>query len=127
MDEFKLSTPKKELYKRIEKFQQALRKKEVGAALISYKTDLFYFSGTIQQGWLYIPAEGAPLFMVFKDFHRAKQESGIDVIVPLKNPKYIPEILKEHGYKIPEASASSATSGTSGNTGTIGVEFDVLP
>jgi Xaa-Pro aminopeptidase len=112
MEVFKLSTPKKELYKRIGKFQQALIKKEVSAALISYKTDLFYFSGTIQQGWLYIPAEGAPIFMVFKDFPRAKQESGLDKIIPLKAPQYIPEILKEHGYIIPA---------------TVGVEFDVLP
>ena len=100
MESFKLSTPKKELYKRIEKFQQALKRKEVGAALISYKTDLFYFSGTVQQGWLYIPAEGAPLLMVFKDFYRAKQESGLDSVIFLKGLKYIPETLKEWGYKI---------------------------
>ncbi|MCP3899418.1 MAG: aminopeptidase P family protein [Desulfobacteraceae bacterium] len=112
MDDFKLSTPREELYRRIEKFQQALKEKDVGAALIAYKTDLFYFSGTIQQGWLYIPAEGAPLFMVFKDYERAKQESAIDSIVPLKNSKLIPETLKEHGYEI---------------SANIGVEFDVLP
>ncbi|MCD4741267.1 MAG: Xaa-Pro peptidase family protein [Desulfobacteraceae bacterium] len=118
MESFKLSTPRNELYKRIEKFQLRLKEKEVDAALISYKTDLFYFSGTIQQGWLYIPAEGAPLFMVFKDFPRAKQESGLDTIIPLKGPQYIPETLKEHGYTIPDTGASPAT---------IGVEFDVLP
>ncbi|MCK5312284.1 MAG: aminopeptidase P family protein [Desulfobacteraceae bacterium] len=112
MEGFKLSTPKEELYKRIKKFQKALRRKQISAALISYKTDLFYFSGTIQQGWLYIPAESAPLFMVFKDFPRAKQESALDSIIHLKGPKYIPETLKEHGYEIPE---------------TIGIEFDVLP
>jgi Xaa-Pro aminopeptidase len=114
MEKFKLSTPKKELYKRIEKFQKALILKKVSAALILYKTDLFYFAGTIQQGWLYIPAEGAPLLMVFKDFERAKQESGIDSIIPLKSPKHIPETLKERGYKIPEAPEA------------IGLEFDVL-
>ncbi len=103
MDEFELSTPRKELYKRIEKFQQALQKNEVSAALISYKTDLFYFSGTIQQGWLYIPAEGSPLLMVFKDFKRAKQESAIDSIIALKSPKHISETLNAQGYKIPES------------------------
>ncbi|MCK5542204.1 MAG: aminopeptidase P family protein [Desulfobacterales bacterium] len=115
MKDFKLSTPRKELYKRIDKFQQALKKKEVSAALISYKTDLFYFSGTIQQGWLYIPVEGAPLLMVFKDFARAKQESALDSIIVLKSPKHISKTLKDHGYKIPESPL------------TIGVEFDVLP
>ena len=115
MEGFKLSTPRTELYTRIEKFQQRLKEKEVEAALISYKTDLFYFSGTIQQGWLYIPAEGAPLFMVFKDFDRAKQESALDSIIPLKSPKHLQKALKKWGYKIPESPA------------TVGLEFDVLP
>ncbi len=115
MDEFKLSTPKTELHTRVDKFQKVLRKNQIDAALIVYKTDLFYFAGTIQQGWLYIPAEGKPLFMVFKDFDRARIESGLDTIVSIKGAKYIPETLKKFGYQIPRS------------TGSVGMELDVLP
>lgn len=61
--------------------------------------------------------------MVFKDFLRAKQESGLDRVVPVKGLKYLPETLKEWGCKIPETSVSFANSGAY----TIGLEFDVLP
>jgi len=114
MEAFSVSTPKEELDNRIGKFQQVLQKKKISAALILYKTDLFYFSGTIQQGWLYIPAEGEPLLMVFKDFARARQESALDHVIPLKSPNQIPETLKERGYKIPKAPE------------VIGLELDVL-
>ena len=45
-------------------------------ALILQKPDLFYYSGTTQAGCLYIPADHAPLFMMFKDFDRDEAESG---------------------------------------------------
>jgi Xaa-Pro aminopeptidase len=112
---FKLSTPKQELFARIKKFQQRLAAKKISAALILYKTDLFYFTGTIQQGWLYIPAEGCPVFMVFKDFSRAEQESAIGPIIQINSPDQIKETLKKNGYKIPESPE------------TLGMEFDVLP
>ncbi len=115
MEGIALSTPKKELAGRIENFQQRLINKQVAAALIVYKTDLFYFTGTIQQGWLYIPAQGSPLFMVFKDFKRAELESALDSIIPLKGVQYIPETLKKHGYEMPLPPE------------TLGMEFDVLP
>lgn len=100
-----------ELQARIEKFQNDLQKKEIDGALIVQKTDLYYFTATGQQGWLYIPAEGPALLMIFKDVERAATESPLAVI-SLASPKKIPETLQEHGCRLPSV---------------LGMELDVLP
>jgi len=111
MIHFNRSTPGLEQEARIVAFQKRLEKSRVDAALILQKADMFYYSGTVQQGWLYIPAEGKPLLMIFKDFDRAKAESGLEQIISLVSPKDIPSNLSEFGYRIPEI---------------LGLEMDVL-
>jgi len=106
------STPASELQARIGKLQEAIGKKGVDGALIVQKTDLFYLSGTAQQGWLYVPVTGEPLLMIFKDFQRAKDESALNNIFSLASPKKIPEVLAERGYT---------------QLKTLGMELDVLP
>jgi len=101
-----------EIDKRIGNLQQVLCEEKIDAALIVQKTDLFYFSGTAQQGYLYIPDAGEPLLMVFKDFERARQESPLRHIASLSSPRKIPELVAQYGYQ---------------PAGTIGLELDVLP
>ncbi len=109
---FNVSTPAAELQERTNKFQKIMQEKGISGSLIVQKTDLFYFSGTSQQGWLYIPAEGTPLLMIFKDFARARAESSLDQVRSIVSPKKIPEMLAEAGYRLPE---------------TLGMELDVVP
>ncbi len=109
---YDVSTPAKELQERITRLQNILQEKEVDGSLVIQKTDLFYFSGTSQQGWLYIPAEGKPLLMIFKEFDRARAESPLEQVVSLVSPKKIPEVLAEGGYELPMI---------------LGMELDVLP
>lgn len=105
-------TPGTEIQQRISKLQQRLMASDISGALIVQKTDLFYFTGTAQQGWLYVPAEGAPLLMIFKEYERAVRESPIDDVISLVSPKKIPAALAEAGY--PAATL-------------LGMELDVLP
>ena len=107
-----LNTPKSELDLRINKLQDYLNQHDIDAALILQRVDLFYFSGTFQQGSLYIPAQGDPILMVHKSTERARAESGIDNIVPLESPRKIPAILKTNGFPLPRK---------------LGLELDVLP
>jgi hypothetical protein len=70
--------------------------------MIIQGVDLFYFSGTIQQANLYIPAHGDPILLVYipahgdpillvvKSSERAMAESAIDRIVRMKSPRTIP-------------------------------------
>jgi Xaa-Pro dipeptidase len=107
-----LNTPKEEIENRIAGLQRMLAQKGFDAALILQRVDLFYFTGTIQQASLYVPAAGEPLLMVNKILSRAKAESPIGRIVPLGSPKTIPDKLKKSGLSVPKR---------------IGLELDVLP
>ena len=107
-----LNTPKPELDLRIKNLQGYLSENDIEAALVLQRVDLFYFSGTFQQGSLYIPASGDPLLMVHKSIERARAESGLEQILDLESPKKIPDILKANGYPLPRK---------------LGLELDVLP
>ncbi len=106
-----LAVPAGEIQARIRNFQAGMREKQVEGSLIIQKTDLFYFAATAQQGWLYVPAEGEALLMIFKDVERAGVESPLPVI-SLVSPKKIPDILQERGCPLPNV---------------LGMELDVLP
>ena len=105
-------TPTSELEYRCRKLQQYMSEEGLDAVIIVQNADLFYFTGTIQSGNLYVPLAGAPLYMVRKDYLRARMESGLKEIVPFSTMKDIPSILAEYGYPQPER---------------IGMELDVLP
>lgn len=105
-------TPTNELEYRYRKLQQYMAAEGLDAVIIAQNADLFYFTGTIQSGNLYVPAEGAPLYMVRRDFMRARMESGLKEVVPFASMKDIPAVLANYGYPQPQR---------------IGMELDVLP
>ncbi len=112
MFETRNNVPPEEIHGRIERLQTELQKQQCDGALIIQNSDLYYFSGTIQQSHLYVPAEGSPLLMARKSLERARAESPIEKIIALGSPKQIPEILKDHGLYMPRR---------------LGFELDVLP
>ncbi|MGD9065110.1 MAG: Xaa-Pro peptidase family protein [Desulfobacterales bacterium] len=107
-----LNTPKVELEQRVYNLQIYLRKNNIEGALILQRVDLFYFTGTIQQAHLYVPAHGDPILMVRKSYDRACAESSIEKIIHLGRSSDIPTILKTNGHALPA---------------TLGLELDVLP
>ncbi|GBC60299.1 peptidase M24 [Desulfonema ishimotonii] len=104
--------PEPEIRQRIERFQNDLTRKALSGALILQKPDLYYFSGTIQDAHLYIPAQGNPVLMVRKSLERAASESPLERIVPMDSPGQLPDILKKNGHPVPR---------------NMGLELDVLP
>jgi len=107
-----LNTPKSEIEGRIEKLQRKLDENNINGAMILQKADLFYFTGTIQDAHLYVPCDNDPILMVYKDLERARTESSIKNIVPLKNIGQICSLLHDNGYALPRI---------------LGMELDVLP
>jgi len=105
-------TPKSELNQRVAKLQKLLQKKDIDGVIIIQNADLFYFTGTVQQSHLCIPAEGKPVLLVKKSYERAREESALDDIVYLDNLKDMLAVLRNYGY---------------GNFKTLGFELDVLP
>ncbi len=112
MFETDANTPAREINMRVERLQAALRDQRLDGALILQPVDLFYFSGTIQQSHLYIPADWPALLMVRKSLERAQAESPLNRIIPLTSPRKIPSLLKESGIRKPRR---------------LGLELDVLP
>ena len=105
-------TPTTELETRIQKLQGEMERSELDAILIVQNADLFYFTGSIQQGVLYVPAGGDPIYMVRKDFQRARMESGIKEVVPFKSLGSLVGILADFGIALPQRA---------------GMELDVIP
>ncbi len=98
--------PRSEIDSRIKKLQSSMD--GIDGALLFQAVDMCYFSGTAQDGLVYIPRDGEPIVMMKRSLERAKEESPLEVR-PLKNMRNLKEDL---GIK----------------TGaTIGLEMDVLP
>jgi len=110
MDKFKV--PSGEIDRRIKKIRKELQENGIDGLLIVQRVDLFYFSGTAQTGFLYIPAEGQPVLFIKRYLPRAREESSIKNIIEVKSIKEVPDFISDFYGKLP---------------GTIGLEFDVLP
>ncbi len=100
-----------ELQERVLNFQDHLQKKRLDGALLVQRADTLYYSGTAQNVHVYIPVNGKPLVMAYRDFLRAKSESSWEV-VPLQGMSKIPKYIQEVGLPLPES---------------MGLELDVLP
>jgi Xaa-Pro dipeptidase len=105
-------TPERELVDRLTRLQFAMQGQHLDAVLLVQSADLFYFTGTIQSGTLYVPAAGQAVYFVKKDWARARRESSLERIVPLGSLRDMPAALRSLG--VPDARR-------------LGFEFDVLP
>lgn len=114
MDEVlqEMRTPKSELETRISRLQKEMMGSNLDAVLILQQADKFYFSGTVQNGAIFIALDGEPVFMVRKSLERALIESELENIVSFESYSQIPDILKEHGFK---------------DISRLGLEMDVMP
>jgi Xaa-Pro aminopeptidase len=92
---------------RVARYQQALAERGLAAALLLNAVDVFYLSGTGQNGALWVPATGAPVLLVRKSFTRAKAESGLPDVRPFPSSKDL--------------------AGTLGAAGKVGVAFEAVP
>lgn len=98
--------PKSEIESRVKRFQA--RMDGMAGALLFHSVDVCYFSGTAQEGLVYIPRDGDPVVMMKRSLDRAVKESPLEVR-PLKSMKNLKSDLD-----IPSGA-------------TVGLEMDVLP
>jgi Xaa-Pro dipeptidase len=105
-------TPAAELASRCAGLQASLADLGLDAALLQQNADLYYYAGTIQQSYLYVPVEGEPALFVRKVPERARLESGLAAILPLASPKDLPAAIAERYGRLPAR---------------LGLELDVLP
>jgi Xaa-Pro aminopeptidase len=105
--------PAEEIAGRLVAFQSLLKENGIDAAVIRQNADLYYYTGTVQDAHLVVPAAGEPLLMVRRDLTRAEEQSPIRPVVPLRS-------LSE---------LASAVTSACGNEHPrrVGMELDVLP
>ncbi|MDF1590516.1 MAG: Xaa-Pro peptidase family protein [Desulfobacterales bacterium] len=106
------TVPAGEIAQRLLNIQTILQQKEIGGLFIVQRVDLFYFSGTAQNGFLFIPAEGEPLLFIKRYLPRARAESPLKQIVGIESIKEVPGLISDYYGQLPEVN---------------GFEFDVLP
>lgn len=108
-----VNVPAEEIASRIVALQALLQKESIDAAIIRQNADLFYFTGTVQDAHLIVPASSNPVFLVRRHIERALEQSPIRPIVQLQSIKTLPEAVKD-------------ACGV-GTIKSIGFELDVLP
>ena len=101
-----------EIERRIAGLQDKLCRAGIDGAFIVQRVDLFYFSGTAQNGFLYVPSEGRPLLLIKQSVARALAESTIERVVPIDSVKSVPHRIADFFGRTPERLA---------------LELDVLP
>src|SRR6516165_10391156 len=81
---------------------------ECDALIVLQNVDQYYLTGTVQTGVLWFPREGEPILAVRKSYERAKLESAIRNVVPMRSYSELPSIIPNPGA-------------------TLGLELDVVP
>jgi len=104
--------PVAEITSRVEALQKALAPTGIGLALIRQPADLFYYAGTLVDGFLAVAPGGQPSLLVRRPHHRDQPAPGPWPRLLYRDLKELPEILKQSGLQ---------------TGGALALELDVLP
>jgi Xaa-Pro aminopeptidase len=104
--------PGEEIRRRTAGLQAMLEQRGLDGALLLQNVDIYYFSGTLQASFLYIPRWGQPVLMVHKGLQRARAESPLNTVIPVAGRGEVVDALRSHGHERLRA---------------VGLEMDVVP
>lgn len=71
--------PRNEAASRRERLQQSMRKEGLDGCLISQNVGIYYLTGSMQTGYLFVPREGEAVYYVKRSVARAEAESMVRV------------------------------------------------
>ncbi len=109
--------PEKEYLDRVSRLQNKMHAENISAILINWRPDLFYFTGTAQQGHCIISAEDYPRLLVRRDFNRAKDETWVDSVHQVSSFREVARYLIE----------GKGSRNTTFSNAKLGLELDVVP
>lgn len=104
--------PAGEIDRRTRCVQEQLQDAGLDGIIVLQRVDLFYLSGTAQNGCLYLPAEGSPLLFVKQSVRRARAESPIAHLIEIGSIREVPTRIADACGRPPMK---------------LGFELDVLP
>src|SRR5690242_3084677 len=103
--------PAAEVERRLGALQRSLADRSLAAAVIVQAADMYYLCGTVQDAHLLVPASGEPALCVRRSLERARDESPLERIGPLRSLSQLGAALADLGVR----------------GGALGLELDVLP
>ncbi|MBW2566835.1 MAG: aminopeptidase P family protein, partial [Deltaproteobacteria bacterium] len=89
--------PSDEIFSRISRLQRELVDAGLDGAIIPDGINMFYYTGTLQNGVLFVPADGDPLFFIRRSFERAKKETPLKAV--LRFTELLPTV-DSYGYQV---------------------------
>lgn len=92
--------PAEEIFSRISRLQKELAGKGLDGAVITDGVNMFYFTGTMQNGIVFVPAAGEAVFLVRRNLERAAKETPIKALVAFRSISEIPAALQSHGCMV---------------------------
>jgi len=92
-----LIPPQDDLKICLNRVQKLLLEAGSDAALISTDVNIYYLTGIVFAGYIYLPSEGKPLYFI----QRPSGLKGEDMIY-IRKPEDIPTLLKERNIPLPE-------------------------
>ncbi|MCZ8515153.1 Xaa-Pro peptidase family protein [Paenibacillus filicis] len=103
---------------RVARFQEKLKVLGVQGAMITQNVDLYYFTGSMQTGYCFIPAEGEPVFYVRRSVARAQEEAAVHTRPLGSFRAFGAELVQAYPQLAPQAGGPAPQ---------LAAEFDVLP
>ena len=96
--------PQIESQNRLQNIRHNIAKKypHLNGIFIFSRINIYYFTGTLANGVLWIPIENEPILFVRKGLERAKKESSLTHIYPYKSYSDIEKICQEQAMPISE-------------------------
>ncbi len=104
--------PVAEISRRIQILKIRMETAGIHAVFLTHKPDIFYFSGTAQDAYLYVPKDHDPLLFVKRYLPRVLAETGIGQVVPVDSVTRIPGRIRSQHGQLPAS---------------LGLAFDVVP
>jgi Xaa-Pro aminopeptidase len=77
--------PKEEIKDRIDRLRPLIKEASLEGAFFHYKIDYYYLSGTMQDGFLFVPLDGEATLFVKRELKRARRESPLQQVIPMES------------------------------------------
>lgn len=104
--------PENEITIRIKALKTQMGLAGVDSVLLTHRPDIYYFSGTAQEAWLYIDLDRDPLLFVKRYLPRAQEESFLKHIIAIRSVTQIPDKIRQEHSPVPKS---------------MGLAFDLVP
>ncbi len=101
--------PAEEIEQRILRLQQRLGEEAVDGTLILDPLNMYYYTGTMQQGVVVIPQEGEPAFLVRRSLERARNETPLRRVLPLRGFSQLRAALTDLGLRTKRLGVAETT------------------